>query len=105
MRRKVANGVHARDGRHRHGRWRTHRHYRTPVLVFRRGHHFIIALTYGRESQWVQNVLADGGCQLENMGRTVRQPRVFHNAQRRVMKVVVRGMLGLLNVSDLKSLP
>jgi hypothetical protein len=38
---------------------KTHRQYRTPVLVFQRGDHFIIALTYRRESQCVQNVLAE----------------------------------------------
>ena len=64
---------------------RTHRRYRTPVLIFRRGNHLIIALTYGRESQWVQNVLANDGCELENRGRLVRlvHPRVFHDPQRR----------------------
>jgi len=68
---------------------RTHRRYRTPVLIFRRGNHLIVALTYGRESQWVQNVLANDGCELENRGRLVRlvHPRVFHNPQRRTMKV------------------
>ena len=47
---------------------KTHRQYSTPVLVFRHGRGFIIALTYGRQSQWVHNVLAEGGCQLETQG-------------------------------------
>jgi hypothetical protein len=47
------------------------RRYRTPVLVFRRGNRLIIALTYGRESQWVHNVLAQDGCELETEGRTI----------------------------------
>ena len=51
---------------------KTHRRYRTPVLVFRRGSRLIIALTYGRESQWVRNVLAEGGCELETEGRIIR---------------------------------
>lgn len=50
---------------------KTHRRYRTPVLVFRRGNRLIIALTYGRESQWVHNVLAQDGCRLETEGRTL----------------------------------
>jgi deazaflavin-dependent oxidoreductase (nitroreductase family) len=81
---------------------RTHRRYRTPVLIFRRGNHLIIALTYGRESQWVQNVLANDGCELENRGRLVRlvDPRGFHDPQRRTMPAFVRVMLGLLDVSD-----
>jgi hypothetical protein len=36
---------------------KSHQQYRTPVMVFRRSNRFIIALTYGRDSQWVQNVL------------------------------------------------
>jgi deazaflavin-dependent oxidoreductase (nitroreductase family) len=39
--------------------------YRTPVNVFRATEGFLIALTYGRESEWVRNVLAAGGCELE----------------------------------------
>ena len=81
---------------------KTHRRYRTPVLVFRRGNHFIIALTYGRESQWVLNVMAQDGCELETQGRTLclSHPRLFHDEQRRAMPSPVRLMLGLLNVSD-----
>ena len=37
--------------------------YRTPVNVFRVPEGFLIALTYGRESEWVRNVLAAGGCE------------------------------------------
>jgi len=85
-----------------HAGRKTHRLYRTPVLVFRRGQHFIIALTYGRESQWVLNVLANGSCELETTGRTLHldRPRVIHDPQRRSMPPVVRGMLALMNVSD-----
>src|SRR5260370_24326023 len=32
--------------------------YRTPVNVFRTPDGFLIALTYGRESEWVKNVMA-----------------------------------------------
>src|SRR6266704_4195225 len=39
--------------------------YRTPVNVFRAPEGLLIALTYGRVSEWVKNVLAAGGCQLE----------------------------------------
>src|SRR5690349_19014090 len=37
------------------------RRYRTPVNVFRETDTFLIALTYGRDSGWVKNVLAAGG--------------------------------------------
>ena len=33
--------------------------------VFRAPEGFLIALTYGRESEWVKNVVASGTCQLE----------------------------------------
>src|ERR1700691_6442889 len=39
--------------------------YRTPVNVFRASEGFLIALTYGRESEWVRNVIASGGGDLE----------------------------------------
>src|ERR1035437_8136217 len=42
--------------------------YRTPVNVFRVPEGFLIALIYGRESEWVKNVLAAGGCELETRG-------------------------------------
>jgi deazaflavin-dependent oxidoreductase (nitroreductase family) len=32
----------------------------TPVNMFRDGDDYVIALTYGRDSQWVKNVLAAG---------------------------------------------
>jgi len=38
------------------------RRIEAPVMVFRRGNRFGIGLTYGRDSQWVQNVLAANGC-------------------------------------------
>lgn len=38
--------------------------YRTPVNVFRRPQGFLIALTYGKESGWVKNVLDAGGCEV-----------------------------------------
>ncbi len=46
--------------------------YRTPVNVFRVPDGFMIALTYGRDSEWVQNVLAAGGAELEASGRRYR---------------------------------
>src|SRR5215467_3082279 len=40
---------------------RSGRLYRTPINLFRTADGFLIALTYGRDSEWVQNVLAAGG--------------------------------------------
>ena len=52
-----------------------------PVNVFPRADGYVIALTYGRDSDWVRNVLADGGCTLETRGRTLRlsRPRLFRD--------------------------
>ena len=49
--------------------------------VFPRADGYVIALTYGRDSDWVRNVLADGGCTLETRGRTLRlsRPRLFRD--------------------------
>jgi deazaflavin-dependent oxidoreductase (nitroreductase family) len=78
------------------------REYRTPVNVFRRADHFVIALTYGANADWVRNVLADGGCALETRGRTLRlwHPQLFHDESRHAVPVPVRLVLGPLNVSD-----
>ena len=51
---------------------RSGRTYRTPVNVFPTGHGYRFALTYGADTDWVKNVLAAGGCQLETRGRVVR---------------------------------
>jgi deazaflavin-dependent oxidoreductase (nitroreductase family) len=48
------------------------RNYRTPVNAFRTDGGYIIALTYGAQSDWVKNVLAAGSCELETRGRRVR---------------------------------
>jgi len=81
---------------------KAHRRYRTPVIVFRQHDHFLIALTYGRESQWVQSVLTQRNCELETQGRTLplSQPRLIHDPQRSMMPTMVRIALGVLNVSD-----
>jgi deazaflavin-dependent oxidoreductase (nitroreductase family) len=48
------------------------RAYRTPVNAFRTDSGYIIALTYGSESDWAKNVLAAGSCELQMRGRRVR---------------------------------
>jgi deazaflavin-dependent oxidoreductase (nitroreductase family) len=81
---------------------RSRRQYRTPVIVFRRGDRFTIALTYGLNADWVRNVLAEGGCALETRGRTLRlsRPRLYHDESRSAVPAPVRLILGLVNVSD-----
>lgn len=80
--------------------------YRTPVNVFRQPGGFLIALTYGRESGWVKNVMAAGGCQLET--RRVRYqlsaPVIVHDPTRGHFPVVVRIVLRLINANDFMQL-
>lgn len=81
---------------------KTGRRYATPMNVFRDGDSWVMALTYGAEVQWVRNVLAAGGCELEVRGRRVRltDPELIHDPTRRLMPIPVRWFLGLLAVTD-----
>jgi deazaflavin-dependent oxidoreductase (nitroreductase family) len=80
----------------------TQRRYRTPVNVFRSGRRYVVALTYGSEAQWVRNVLAGGGCELETRGRTVAltRPRLVRDERRRAVPPPVRPVLRLLGVAE-----
>ncbi len=46
--------------------------YRTPVNAFRIDGGYNTALTYGSGSDWVRNVLAAGGCEIQTRGRRMR---------------------------------
>lgn len=76
------------------------REYRTPMNVFRHGDHYVFALTYGPEVQWVKNILAAGETGLHTRGRELRlvEPELITDPQRRLMPFPVRQFLGLLNV-------
>jgi deazaflavin-dependent oxidoreductase (nitroreductase family) len=76
--------------------------YRTPVNVFARDNRFVIALTYGPEAQWVKNVVAAGGCDLETRGRRHRlvDPEIVHDGDLTLVPPVVRPMLRLIGVAD-----
>jgi deazaflavin-dependent oxidoreductase (nitroreductase family) len=78
------------------------REYRTPVNAFRRKGGFVVALTYGRESEWVRNVLASGGCTLVTRGHsfTLSNPRLVHDEDRRAVPAPVRLILGIMKVND-----
>ena len=70
--------------------------------VFRDGDDYLVALTYSSQVDWVQNVLAAGGCELETGGRVVRltDPELFVDRERRLMPFPVRQFLGLVNVTE-----
>jgi deazaflavin-dependent oxidoreductase (nitroreductase family) len=80
--------------------------YHTPVNVFRMPNGFAIALTYGRESEWVKNVLAAGGCQLETRGARYRlsSPTIVHDPTRKQFPFPVRIVLGIVGANDFMQL-
>lgn len=81
---------------------RSGRTYRTPVNAFRRGNGYIIALTYGSDSDWVKNVLAAGTCELTTRHRRVRlaHPRIIRDRSRSWAPVLVRQLLGITGASQ-----
>jgi deazaflavin-dependent oxidoreductase (nitroreductase family) len=76
--------------------------YGTPVNVFRAPEGFLIALTYGRESEWVRNVLAAGGCELETRGVRYQlvAPTIVCDPTRRRFPLPVRIVLRLIGAND-----
>jgi deazaflavin-dependent oxidoreductase (nitroreductase family) len=57
------------------------RTFHTPVNVFRIQDGFLVALTYGREAEWVKNVVSAGGCSLKTLGQQYQltDPVVEHD--------------------------
>lgn len=85
---------------------RSGRTYHTPVNMFRDGERYVFALTYGGDTEWVKNVMAAGSCAVRTQGRTVRlcEPRIFTDAERRLVPAPVRVVLHVLDVSDFLSM-
>jgi deazaflavin-dependent oxidoreductase (nitroreductase family) len=85
---------------------RSGRRYRTPINVFRHGQDYVVALTYGSDVDWVKNVVAAGGCELETMGRSVHltDPRLFVDPKQRLMPLPVRLFLRLMRVTEFLSM-
>jgi deazaflavin-dependent oxidoreductase (nitroreductase family) len=73
--------------------------YRIPINAFRAGDEYIFALTYGDETDWVRNVLAAGGCEIETRGRQVRltNPRIIEDHRIRWAPFPVRVILRLID--------
>jgi deazaflavin-dependent oxidoreductase (nitroreductase family) len=92
-------GVVVHRGR-RSGHW-----YQTPVNVFPADDGYVIALTYGPDTDWVKNVLAAEACELRTRGRAVRlvSPQVFHDDSRRHVRPIERQVLRVIGVADFLS--
>jgi deazaflavin-dependent oxidoreductase (nitroreductase family) len=80
--------------------------YHTPVNVFPASEGFLIALTYGRESEWVKNVLAAGGCKLETRGVVYQlsAPTILQDPARQPFPLFVRMVLRLIGANDFMQL-
>jgi deazaflavin-dependent oxidoreductase (nitroreductase family) len=76
--------------------------YKTPLNVFRVPDGFIIALTYGRDSEWVRNVVAAGGCCLKSRGKVYQlsAPTIVHDPTRRRFPFFVRIVLQIIGAED-----
>ena len=81
---------------------RSGREYRTPVEVFGARDGFIVALTYGADTDWLRNIQAAGGGLLRTRGLTfqVSEPRVYHDEERAGVRPAERQVLRRLGVAD-----
>ena len=81
---------------------RSGREYATPVNVFHTPGGYVVALTYGPESDWVQNVMAAGSFDLVTRGRRIHLigPELVHDESRGQLPRPVRPILRLLDVAD-----
>jgi hypothetical protein len=72
------------------------------VNLFRADERYVVALTYGRDSQWVRNVMAAGGCEVLTRGRRLRLsgPEIVHDPSRLLVPAPVRAILARIGVED-----
>ena len=74
--------------------------------VFRDADRYVFALTYGRDADWVHNVLDAGRCEIRTRGRTVRleRPEVFTDEARSCVPPPVRVVLRAIDAADFLAL-
>jgi len=65
-----------------------------------------VALTYGRESEWVRNVIAAGGCKLvtREVQYQLSVPTIVHDPTRRQFPLFARMVLRLIGANDFMQL-
>jgi deazaflavin-dependent oxidoreductase (nitroreductase family) len=85
---------------------RSGRRYRTPVNIFRSGDGFVIALTYGRERDWVRNVMAAGGCDVKTQGAALylQDPHIVTDVSQTLVPGLVRPILKAVGVTEFMKL-
>ena len=78
------------------------RTYRTPINAFRMNDGYLVALTYGAESDWVKNVLTAGSCELLVRGRRVclANPRIITDRRKAWAPLPARFILDRAHVSE-----
>ncbi len=77
--------------------------YRTPVFAFGTRGGLVVALTYGADTDWVENVLTAGEAGVERLGgrRRYTAPRIVRGeAGMRMMPWLVRAPLRLFGVTE-----
>lgn len=87
----------------RHRGRRSGKIYTTPVNIFAVDGGFIVALTYGANVDWVKNVISAGVCSIRHRREEIAlvDPAFVSTAEGlAAMPLVVRTLLGLLNVTE-----
>jgi deazaflavin-dependent oxidoreductase (nitroreductase family) len=81
---------------------RSGREHRTVLNVFRRQSQYVIAIAYGRDSDWVRNVIAKGSCDVVKMGKRLHlvDPRIVVDDSRRLLPPPWRPLLRWLRISE-----
>jgi deazaflavin-dependent oxidoreductase (nitroreductase family) len=81
---------------------RSGRAFSNPVNLFRHDDRYVIALTYGRDSQWVRNVVAAGSAEVETRGKRIHvvDPEIVPDPSASLVPRAIRPMLRALHVSD-----
>jgi hypothetical protein len=76
------------------------------VNLFRSGGGYVIALTYGRDRDWVKNVLAAGGCRVESRGGTMHltDPRIVKDETLALVPPPIRLILKAFGVAQFMEL-
>jgi deazaflavin-dependent oxidoreductase (nitroreductase family) len=76
--------------------------YQTPLNVFRKDGAYVMFLTYGSGAQWVQNVLAQGGCQMRKRGREIElvNPELIVDPSRSLVPRPIRFVGRIGNVTE-----
>lgn len=87
----------------RHTGRRSGRQYETPIMAFRHGEGFVIALTYGPGTDWQRNFEAAGTMEAVQRGQAWRltRPRLIHGPPgSQPLPRIVRFALTMLRVDN-----